>query len=108
MSLNGIDISYSQYDIDAGAVPADFVIIKATQGTWLTISCCDSQYQAAKASGKLVGVYHYAEGGNVQAEADYLGNTLIINCLNRMIFLQSTTHYTKFIPTYNYSDLNLT
>lgn len=71
MSLNGIDISYSQYDIDAGAVPADFVIIKATQGTWLTISCCDSQYQAAKASGKLVGVYHYAEGGNVQAEADY-------------------------------------
>ena len=75
MSLNGIDISYSQNGIDAGAVPSDFVIVKATQGTWLTISCCDSQYQAAKAAGKLVGVYHYAEGGNVQAEADYfLGN----------------------------------
>lgn len=71
MSLNGIDIAYSQRGINAGAVPGDFVIVKGTQGTWLTISCCDEQYQSAKAAGKLMGIYHYAESGDVAAEAEY-------------------------------------
>lgn len=53
------------------AVPADFVIMKATQGTWLVDSCCDNFYQQAKKAGILRGVYHYAEGGNAIAEADY-------------------------------------
>lgn len=33
MTLNGIDISNWQAGINLSAVPADFVIIKATEGT---------------------------------------------------------------------------
>ena len=69
--LKGIDISSWQSGMNVGAVPADFVIMKATQGTWLVDSCCDNFYQQAKAAGKLRGVYHYAEGGDAIAEADY-------------------------------------
>lgn len=71
MSLNGVDVSHVQRGIDMENLPADFAIMKATQGTWCLISCCDDQYQAAKRSGKKLGVYHYAEGTSVQAEADY-------------------------------------
>jgi len=69
--LKGIDISSWQKGMNVGAVPADFVIMKATQGTWLVDSCCDNFYQQAKAAGKCRGVYHYAEGGDAIAEADY-------------------------------------
>ena len=69
--LKGIDISSWQKGMNVGAVPADFVIMKATQGRWLVDSCCDSFYQQCKAAGKLRGVYHYAEGGDAIAEADY-------------------------------------
>ena len=72
MSLNGIDISAWQDGIDVASVPADFVICKATEGTTYTDRCCDAIYQAAVASGKMVGVYHYADGdAGAQAEADY-------------------------------------
>lgn len=71
MALNGIDISSWQSDIDAGAVDGDFVICKATEGTGYVSPSCDRQYQAAKKAGKLLGVYHYANGGYAVAEADY-------------------------------------
>ena len=71
MSLKGIDISSWQKGMNVAAVPADFVIMKATQGTWLVDSCCDNFYQQAKKAGKLRGVYHYAEGGDAIAEANY-------------------------------------
>ena len=48
MSLKGIDISNWQNGIDLSAVPADFVICKATQGTWYVSPDCDRQYQQAK------------------------------------------------------------
>lgn len=69
--MNGIDISNWQNGINLAAVPADFVIMKATQGTWYVSPDCDRQYQQAKKAGRCLGVYHYAQGGNVQAEADY-------------------------------------
>jgi len=69
MTLNGIDISNWQYGINLSAVPADFVIIKVTEGTDYISSDWERQYNQAKASGKLVGLYHYAEGKNVIAEA---------------------------------------
>ena len=69
--LNGIDISNWQNGINLNVVPADFVIMKATQGTWYVSEDCDRQYQQAKASGKLLGVYHYAEGSSPVAEAKY-------------------------------------
>lgn len=71
MSLNGIDISHWQVGINLSAVSADFVIIKATEGTTYVDPEFDKNYADAKASGKLLGVYHYADGGNVQAEADH-------------------------------------
>ena len=69
--MNGIDISSWQEGIDLTAVPADFVIIKATEGTGYVNPDCDRAYQQAKQAGKLRGVYHYANGGNATAEADY-------------------------------------
>lgn len=71
MTLKGIDIADYQANLNAGAIDADFVIIKATQGTWYVNPCCDKHYQQAKAAGKLLGTYHYAEGGDAKAEADY-------------------------------------
>ena len=71
MTMNGIDVSNWQAGIDLAAVPADFVIMKATQGTNYISPDCDRQYQQAKRAGKLRGTYHYVGGGNAQAEADY-------------------------------------
>lgn len=70
-TMNGIDIASYQSGINLSVVPADFVIIKATEGTGYVNPDCDRAYQQAKASGKCLGVYHYANGGNVQAEADF-------------------------------------
>lgn len=75
MALNGIDISGWQSGINLSAVPADFVIIKVTEGSSYVSPDCDRQYQQAKKAGKLLGVYHYADGGNVQAEADHFLQT---------------------------------
>lgn len=71
MSLNGIDISNWQKDIDVSKVKADFVIIKATEGTTYTSPSFKTQYAQAQASGKLLGIYHYACGGDYKAEADH-------------------------------------
>lgn len=71
MSMNGIDISSHQNGINLSAVPCDFVITKATQGTSYINPDCDRAYQQAKAAGKCLGVYHYASGGGAIAEADF-------------------------------------
>ena len=71
MALNGIDIASYQAGINLFAVPCDFVICKATEGTGYVNPDCNRAYQQAKAAGKLLGVYHYANGGNAVAEADY-------------------------------------
>ncbi|MEV8180343.1 LysM peptidoglycan-binding domain-containing protein [Specibacter sp. NPDC078692] len=58
MTLNGIDISRYQAGIDLKTVPADFVIIGTSDGSFVNPEA-DKQYQAAVAAGKEVGVYHY-------------------------------------------------
>ena len=70
--MNGIDISRYQQGIDLTKIAADFVIIKATEGTYMRQSVAFDFAAAAEASGKLVGFYHYA-GGYVspEAEAEY-------------------------------------
>ena len=76
--LNGIDISSWQGDIDLSAYPLDFVIVKATQGTWYVNPWCDKKVQEAKELGLLWGFYHFAEGtGSATEEADYF----IDNCI---------------------------
>ena len=75
MALNGIDISSWQSGINLTVVQCDFVVIKATEGTNYVNPDYDRAYRQAKAAGKCLGIYHYANGGNIQAEADYfLGN----------------------------------
>lgn len=71
MTLNGIDISAWQSGMDVSKVSADFTIIKATQGTWYVNPYCNTHYSQAKHSGKKLGLYHYAEGGDPVKEADY-------------------------------------
>lgn len=69
--LNGIDIASYQAGIDLGAVPCDFAIIKATQGTTYVNPDCDRAFQNGLAAGKRLGVYHYASSGGATAEADF-------------------------------------
>lgn len=71
MGMNGIDISSWQTGIDLSAVPCDFVIIKATQGTGYVNPDCDRAYRQAKQAGKCLGVYHYAGGRETRAEAEF-------------------------------------
>lgn len=76
MALNGIDISSYQSSINIAAVPADFVIVKATEGTGYINPCFRAHADATLNSGKLLGIYHYISGGNWQAEAEYFVNAV--------------------------------
>lgn len=78
MALNGIDISNWQNGIDLSAVPCDFVISKATQGTGYVSPDCARQVEQARSLGKLFGVYHYISGVNARGEAEFL----VDNCSN--------------------------
>lgn len=78
MTMNGIDISSWQAGIDLAKVPADFVIVKATQGVTYVNPKCDSQYQSAKGAGRLLGVYHYVDGSDPVAQANYF----VTHCRN--------------------------
>ncbi len=73
--LQGIDIFSGEGDMDVANVDADFVIVKATQGTQYTNPYYIGQANGALAANKLLGFYHYAStnwgGGNPVAEADY-------------------------------------
>ncbi len=71
MSMNGIDIASYQAGINLTVVPCDFVIVKATEGTGYMNPDYTRAYDQAKSAGKCLGIYHYASGGNVQAEADH-------------------------------------
>lgn len=69
--LRVVDEASWQEGIDNTTLDCDAVIVKATQGTGYINPICDSLYQAAKSAGKMLGVYHYASGGNATAEADF-------------------------------------
>lgn len=73
--LNGVDIASYQAGIDFSKVPADFVIIKATEGTGYVNPDCNRAYANAKTNGKLLGLYHYANGTDPAAEADFFIKT---------------------------------
>lgn len=74
--MNGYDVSgYQSGDITAAA-PADFVVIKATQGLgWSNINY-SAQVANADRTGKATGMYHFANGGNAVAEADTFVNAV--------------------------------
>ena len=72
MALHGVDISGWDRGIDTKSLTADFVIVKSTEGIQGTIYNPDYRSMADRAadSGKLIGFYHYANGGDPVAEAD--------------------------------------
>ena len=81
--MNGYDISNWQCGIDVASTQADFVIVGTTWGTGGINNVClangvntdaDRMIAAAYNSGKKVGVYHYARGGNPEAEARFFVN----------------------------------
>lgn len=74
-TLDGIDISSWQSDLNIAKVPADFVIVKATGGKGYTNPYFNGQAYATLKSGKLLGIYHFAQevgySGTAVQEADY-------------------------------------
>lgn len=76
MALNGIDVASYQTGLDPAKVPCDFVIVKATQGTTYINPDFKRMANAAIAAGKLLGIYHYAGGGNPISEANFFLKTI--------------------------------
>ena len=76
-TLNGVDIASYQSNIDASRLATtDFIIVKFTQGTRYLNPYADRQYSTAKAVGKLMGAYHYAEGKDPEDEAQHFVSSL--------------------------------
>ena len=71
MALQGIDISNWQSDLIIDNIDCDFAIVKATQGNWYTSQTLKHQADATIASGKKLGLYHYAEGSDVESEVNH-------------------------------------
>lgn len=69
--LRGIDISNWQKGINLDAVPADFVIIKVSEGNYYVSPDWRRQYDQAVKGNKKVGLYHYSDGGDVVQEAEF-------------------------------------
>ena len=70
--LNGIDIASHQSSIvPSRLTTTDFVIVKFTQGTTYRNPYAETQYNGARASGKLLGAYHYATGKDAKKEAQF-------------------------------------
>lgn len=93
--MRGVDVSNWQCDIDTYALDADFVVAGATWGVGGFDNSClvngvnqaaNYQLGRASASGKSIGVYHYAMGRDANAEADffidnvrgYVGNAVLV------------------------------
>ena len=71
--MNGIDISAWQGDagIDLSKIAYDFCIVKATEGTSYKNRYFTAHCDKVLNRKKLLGAYHYANGGDPQKEADY-------------------------------------
>ena len=69
--MNGIDIARYQTGIDLSVVPADFVIVKASQGASSSVyPSFKPQIELADSCHRLIGMYHYASTGGAIAEAE--------------------------------------
>ena len=75
-TMQGIDVSSWQSPTVTQTAQADFAIVKATQGVGYTSPYLYQQANGALASGKKLGLYHYAGGSSCTAEADYFVETI--------------------------------
>lgn len=76
--LSGIDISGYQTKVQLKNSPyyisADFVFVKATEGSGYTSDAFTSHVNMVQADGKLLGIYHFARpdlGNSAEDEAEY-------------------------------------
>ena len=69
--MQGVDVSSWQPANVTRWIQADFAIVKVTQGTGYVNPYYPSQAAGTIETGKKLGLYHYAAGGNPSAEADY-------------------------------------
>ena len=86
MSMNGIDIASYQSALNPSAMTGtDFIIVKATQGTYYTSPCWRNQADGTLRAGKLLGLYMYATNDDPTQQAarflstvrDYIGRAVL-------------------------------
>ena len=75
-NMNGADVSGWQPANITRIVPGDFMIVKATEGVNYVNPYWVQQILGSIDTNKLHALYHYANGGNAIAEADYFVNTI--------------------------------
>lgn len=78
--MKGLDVSNNQGSIDFNSIKAagyDIVYIKATEGMTYNDSYMLQNYARAKASGLLVGMYHYLRNNDPVAEAKHYLSTIV-------------------------------
>lgn len=74
--LHGIDISNYQAGLKLANTDAQFVIIKASEGTTYVDPYCDGFVKQAQNLGLPWGTYHFYAGGSGTAEADHYLDTV--------------------------------
>lgn len=79
--MKGIDVSHwnglpFNSATEKAYKDADFVIVKATQGTTFVDNCWKANADKVLKDGKLLGLYHYAAGANASKEADFFLKTV--------------------------------
>lgn len=76
MAIYSVDVFSGSSDSIIRDPHAQAVIVKATQGTGYVNPLCNHQWDLAGSLGKLRGLYHYANGSNPVAEAQYFINNI--------------------------------
>ena len=85
--LDGIDISHWQKGLNVKKIDADFIIIKATQGVNFKDPCFDKWAKEILASGKKLGIYHFATGNTSGAEEAFYFWKHVKQYNNKAIFV---------------------
>ena len=75
--IQGIDVSgWQPANVTCSVQAYDFAIVKATEGTGFVNASWQSQASCVQQRGKALGFYHYADGGDAVAEADFFTRTI--------------------------------
>lgn len=90
MTMQGIDISKYQAGIDLGVVPGEVVIVGTSDGSYIN-PVADAQVQAAKAAGKLVGVYHFFRNDPIVEAQFWASHTVGYQDGKTVFFLDAET-----------------
>lgn len=71
MTLKLVDLSSNNPNWQSQIKGTDGAIIKATQGTGYVNPLCNAQFTGVNKAGGVLGLYHYAGGGDPKKEAQY-------------------------------------